>query len=149
MFTSLLIAIDGSELGDKALAAGIDLAQANTARLLILTATDPVGTGLGTGGFGTIDASAMLARLEQTYAAQARALLDRARSRVEATGLKADFVHVPRQRPADAILAAAAERGIDLIVMGSHGRRGLGRLLLGSQAAEVLARAEIPVLVVK
>jgi nucleotide-binding universal stress UspA family protein len=58
-------------------------------------------------------------------------------------------VHVPRHRPADAILEAVTARGIDTIVMGSHGRRGLGRLLLGSQASEVLARSSVPVLIVK
>lgn len=149
MFKSLLIAIDGSELGGKALEAGIALARTHEARLLILTATDPVSTGIGSGGFGTIDAGHIVARLEENYAAEARTLLAEASARAEAAGLAAQTVHVPRQRPADAILAAAKEQGIDTIVMGSHGRRGLGRLLLGSQAAEVLARSPIPVLIVK
>ncbi len=51
--------------------------------------------------------------------------------------------------PADAIVALAKEEGVDLIVMSSHGRTGLGRLLLGSVAEVVTRRAECPVLIVK
>ncbi len=149
MFKTLLIAIDGSELGDKALAAGIELAKLNGSKIAILTATDPVSTGIGSGGFGTIDAGNIIARLEESYTAQAKTLLDAARAKVEAAGLVAETFHAPRQRPADAILAAAGQQGSDLIVMGSHGRRGLGKLLLGSQAADVLSHAAIPVLIVK
>lgn len=149
MFQSLLIAIDGSEPAEKALEAGIALAQASKGRILILTATDPVSTGIGSGGFGTINAGPIVARLEESYAAEANKRLETARAKVEQAGLQADILHLPRQRAADAILATAAERGSDIIVMGSHGRRGLGRLLLGSQAAEVLARATLPVLIVK
>ncbi len=149
MFKTLLIAVDGSDLGDKALAAGIALAKANDGSITILTATDPVSTGIGSGGFGTIDAGAIVARLEDTYMAEAHQLLESAKAKVEAAGLMVETLHAPRQRPADAILATARDRNIDIIVMGSHGRRGLGRLLLGSQAAEVLSSAQIPVLVVK
>lgn len=149
MFKTLLIAIDGSDLGEKALAAGIELAKAQNSTILVLTATDPVSTGIGSGGFGTIDAGNIITRLEESYTAQAKALLDAARAKVEAARLVAETLHTPRQRPADAILATAKERGSGLIVMGSHGRRGLGRLLLGSQAAEVLSHASAPVLIVK
>lgn len=149
MFTSLLIATDGSELGDKALAAGAELARAHGAKILVLTATDPVATGIGAGGFGTFDAGPVIAQLEEDYAAGASKLLDAAQEKLAAAGITAETLHVPRHRPADAILDTAAARGVDTIVMGSHGRRGLGRLLLGSQASEVLARASVPVLIVK
>lgn len=149
MFKSLLIATDGSELGDKALAAGVELARAHGSSILVLTATDPVATGIGAGGFGTLDAGPIIAQLEEDYAAGAKKLLDAAREKLAAAGIAAETLHVPRQRPADAILDTAAARGVDTIVMGSHGRRGFGRLLLGSQASEVLARASVPVLIVK
>ncbi len=149
MFKTLLIAIDGSDLGEKALAAGIALAKSQNSTILVLTATDPVSTGIGSGGFGTIDAGNIITRLEESYTAQAKALLDAAKARIEAAGLTAETLHTPRQRPADAIIATAKEKGSDLIIMGSHGRRGLGRLLLGSQAAEVLSHASVPVLIVK
>lgn len=149
MFKSLLIATDGSELGDKAVAAGVELAKSHGAKVLVVTATDPVATGLGAGGFGTFDAGPIIAQLEDDYAAQAKKLLTAAKDKLAASGIAAETLHVPRHRPADAILNVATERGVDTIVMGSHGRRGLGRLLLGSQASEVLARANVPVLIVK
>jgi nucleotide-binding universal stress UspA family protein len=55
---------------------------------------------------------------------------------------------IPNAHPASAIIETAKSRGCDLIVMGSHGRRGLGKLFLGSQTSEVLADASVPVLVV-
>ena len=149
MFKSLLIATDGSELGDKAVAAGVELAKAHGSKILVLTSTDPVATGIGAGGFGTFDAGPIIAQLEEDYAAQAKKLLEDAKAKLGAAGIAAETIHVPRHRPADAILEAAQARGIDTIVMGSHGRRGLGRLLLGSQASEVLARSSVPVLIVK
>lgn len=149
MFKSLLIATDGSELGDKALAAGIELAKAHGSKILVLTSTDPVETSIGGGGFGTLDAGSIIAQLEEDYAVGAKKLLDAAKTKLEAAGLAAETLHVPRHRPADAIIEAVAAKGVDTIVMGSHGRRGLGRLLLGSQASEVLARSSVPVLIVK
>ncbi|KKB07759.1 universal stress protein [Devosia chinhatensis] len=149
MFTSLLVAIDGSDLAEKALDAAIGLAKAQKSPLLIVTATDPVGSGYGSGGFGTIDAGPILAKLDESYAQAAQTLLASAHIRAETAGIATQTLHVPHQRPAEAILSTAVDRGIDTIVMGSHGRRGLARLLLGSQAAEVLARSPIPVLIVK
>ncbi|WP_375599226.1 universal stress protein [Devosia sp. Naph2] len=149
MYKNLLIATDGSDLGNKALDAALALARQNHATLTIVTATDPVATGIGAGGFGTIDAGPIVARLEEAYATEAANLLADARHRAQDAGITAETLHLPRHRPADGILETAAAKNCDLIVMGSHGRRGLNRLLLGSQAAEVLARAAIPVLIVK
>jgi nucleotide-binding universal stress UspA family protein len=149
MFKKLLIAIDGSDIAERALDAGIALAKAHGASITILTATDPVATGIGSGGFGTISAGSIVTQLEEAYEAEAQKLLTAARARVEAEGLTAETLHLPRHRPADAIIETAEQTGIDTIVMGSHGRRGLGRLLLGSQAADVLARATIPVLIIR
>lgn len=149
MFKSILVATDGSDLANKALDVALEMARLHGARLTIVTATDPVATGIGSGGFGTIDAGPIVARLEEAYAAEAADLLAKARHRAQEAGITAEIEHLPRHRPADGILEAAADKGCDLVVMGSHGRRGLNRLLLGSQAAEVLARANLPVLIVK
>ena len=64
-------------------------------------------------------------------------------------GVDAQTVPVHEAQPAEAIIATADKRGCDLIVMASHGRRGLGRLLLGSQTSEVLVGSAVPVLVVR
>ena len=75
-------------------------------------------------------------------------VLDAARSMTEQLGISAEFLHVPNAHPATAIIATAKSRGSDLIVMASHGRRGLRKLLLGSQTSEVLVDGSVPVLVV-
>lgn len=149
MFQNLLIAIDGSDLSNKALAAGLDLAKSHGARLTFLTATDPISTGVGSGGFGTLSAGPIVERLEQAYREAAAKILDDASKRASEAGVSAETVYAPRQRPADAILQEAESRGCDTILMGSHGHRGLRRLILGSQATEVLARATVPVLIIK
>jgi nucleotide-binding universal stress UspA family protein len=64
-------------------------------------------------------------------------------------GVVAETVHVPDAQPAEAIVSTAKERQCNLIVMASHGRRGLRRLLLGSQTSEVLVSSAVPVLVVR
>ena len=66
----------------------------------------------------------------------------------EQIGISAELLHVPDAHPAPAIIETAKSRGCDLIVMGSHGRRGLRKLFLGSQTSEVLADGSVPVLVV-
>tara|TARA_R110002020_G_scaffold4015_13_gene17590 strand:+ start:528 stop:977 length:450 start_codon:yes stop_codon:yes gene_type:complete len=149
MFNNLLIATDGSALGDKALAAGLELAKLHAAKVTILTSTDPVSGAIGAGGFGTIDAASILVQLEARYVEEAQTILAAAAGKAEQAGIAAQTLHLPRLRPADAIIQTATDLGCDTIVMGSHGRRGFERLLLGSQAAEVLARAGVAVLIVK
>jgi nucleotide-binding universal stress UspA family protein len=74
--------------------------------------------------------------------------IDEARTMAEQAGISAELVHIPDAHPATAIIETAKSRGCDLIVMGSHGRRGLRELFLGSQTSEVLADGSVPVLVV-
>lgn len=148
MFKSILVATDGSATAQKALDIGLKLAREEEAALLVLTSTAPVDNIFG-GGFGTIDAASITARVEEAYFEQAKAVLDAAGARADAAGVKIDVLHLPYHQPAQAILETAQARGVDLIVMGSHGRRGLERLLLGSQANEVLTHATIPVLIAK
>jgi nucleotide-binding universal stress UspA family protein len=149
MFQNLLIAVDGSELSNKALGAGLELAKSHGSGVAVLTATDPVSTGLGSGSFGTLSAGPLVERLAEAYEAEARKILDAAVLRLSEGGVTAEAVYAPRQRPADAILQEAEARGCDTILMGSHGNRGLRRLLLGSQASEVLTRSTSTVIIVK
>lgn len=96
-----------------------------------------------------VDTGAIVADLEKAKAETAKAVLAAARELAKDSGLTIQALHMPGQVAADAIIEVARQQGADLIVMGSHGRRGLGRLLLGSQAAEVLSRSTVPVLIVK
>ena len=70
------------------------------------------------------------------------------RARYRNSGTPAEFLHIPNAHPATAIIETAKSRGCDLIVMASHGRRGLRKLFLGSQTSEVLVDGSVPVLVV-
>src|SRR6516162_10369581 len=75
-------------------------------------------------------------------------VLDEARAMAEQAGISAELLHATDAHPATAIIETAKSRGCDLIVMGSHGHRGLRKLFLGSQTSEVLADGSVPVLVV-
>ena len=91
----------------------------------------------------------MLDHFETTRKEHAGKVLDEARAMAEQIGISADLLHVPNAHPAAAIIETAKSRGCDLIVMASHGRRGLRKLLLGSQTSEVLVDGSVPVLVVQ
>ncbi|WEK02742.1 MAG: universal stress protein [Candidatus Devosia phytovorans] len=149
MYTRIVVGIDGSELATKALRHALVLGKEMNARLLVVTSTEPSVLVAPGSEFMAVDTSSVIPDMEEVKARSAEVTLNAARELAAASGLDIETQHVPASVAADAIVSAARENGADLIVMGSHGRRGLGRLLLGSQAAEVLAHSTIPVLVVK
>lgn len=149
MYKSIVVGIDGSDLATKALRHALVLGKEMGAKVLLITSTEPSVLVAPGAEFMAVDTSTMIPELEEAKAKSARATLDEASKLAEASGVAIETLHMPSSIAADAIVAAAKKVGADLIVMGSHGRRGLGRLLLGSQAAEVLAHSTIPVLVVK
>jgi nucleotide-binding universal stress UspA family protein len=143
MFMNILIATDGSELAGKAIAAGFDLARSLGARVTAVIVTEPwtaITSGEVAIGFP----------LEE-YEKSANETTSHILSGVRAMARKADIncatVHVKGQYPSQGILETAKKNGCDLIVMASHGRRGLGRLLLGSEAVKVLTHTTMPVLI--
>src|SRR5690606_20997892 len=81
--------------------------------------------------------------------AQAEAIFEDARARATRRGVALDTIYVPERLADEAILETATSCGADLIVMASHGHRGLRKLLLGSQTQSVLGRGHLPVLVVR
>jgi nucleotide-binding universal stress UspA family protein len=80
---------------------------------------------------------------------QASRVLGEASDLAAKAGVPCTTLHVPNQYPAEGIVEQANARGCDLIVMASHGRRGLARLMLGSQATRVLSYSTVPVLICK
>lgn len=149
MYDRILVAIDGSALAKKGLEQGLALARALGAEVTILTASDPPMTmGVDAAGFAVTE-FALAEELEKEAQRQSNAVLAEAAAVAQKDGVPHKTVYVPRTRPADAIIDYAARSGIDLIVMASHGRRGVQRVLLGSQTNEVLTRSHIPVLVVR
>ena len=148
MYKHILIATDGSQLAQKGVDHGLALAGALNARVTFVAVSE-----LLTASLLTDDPDVGIF----TATADLRAASDAAAKRiVEAAGARAKAAKVafeiePRSAAvaAEGILETAEERACDLIVLASHGRRGVERLLLGSQAAEVVTRARVPVLVVK
>jgi nucleotide-binding universal stress UspA family protein len=143
MYKHLLIATDGSDLAGKAVATGLELAKHLKSKVTVVTVTEPwtaVVTGELAFGFP-------LAEYEKATADNAARILSAVTDLAKTSGVTCTVVHAKDQYPADGILATAKESGCDLIVMASHGRRGLGRLLLGSEAVRVLTHSTLPVLI--
>jgi nucleotide-binding universal stress UspA family protein len=142
MYKHILIATDGSELAGRAVAAGLALAKALEARVTALTASEPWTAMV----IGEPALMFPMEEYEKAAAENASRILSAVSSSAEEAGVECETVHVT-DFPAEAIIAAAKTKGCDLIVMASHGRRGLSKLLLGSQASRVLMLSEVPVLV--
>ena len=87
------------------------------------------------------------AEYEKTSAANAAGILAQAKEVAAEIGVSCETLHVKDRRPAEGIIETAKAKHCDLIVMGSHGRRGISRLVLGSQANEVVSHSTVPVLV--
>jgi nucleotide-binding universal stress UspA family protein len=148
MYQRILIATDGSDLADKAVAHGIALAKDLKVPICVVTVTEPWSA------FELAQMSRMgdrnpLGRYEEMATAAASNVLGKAGEMAKAQGVSFELVHVQDQRPAEGIIAAARDKACDLIVMASHGYRGLNRLLLGSQAYEVLTHSKVPALIVR
>jgi nucleotide-binding universal stress UspA family protein len=88
-----------------------------------------------------------VADFDESVAAAANRILWRVTETAKKIGVTCASVHVKDRHPAEGIIEAAKERGCDLIVMASHGRRGISKLLLGSQATEVVTLSPVAVLV--
>ena len=86
---------------------------------------------------------------ERAASESAKRILDTVEAAAKGAGVACSLVHVRDRFPAEGILEAAASNGADLVIMASHGRRGVARFLLGSQASEVLTHSGVPVLVVR
>ncbi len=148
MYKNILIATDGSKLADKAVAHGIALAKAHHATASVVTVTD-IWSAFDMAHEYKLGKKDAIGEYEVLAAAGAKRVLDKAAEAAKAQGVDCRLIHVPDKHPADGILAAAEDIGADLIVMASHGRRGMQRLLLGSQANEVVTRSKVPVTVVR
>lgn len=145
MYKHLLITTDGSEVAQKGIDHGLGLAKSLGVPATILTVTEPFPVY----AMGSSYVPLEFADYDNVQKEFAEKVLGAAQKAAEAAGVTVTTLHVPNSQPADAIVETATSRGCDLIVMASHGRRGLGRLMLGSQTSEVVANAKLPVLVVR
>ena len=149
MYTNILLSTDGSDVARNGVKHGIALAKALNAKVTVITVTEPLPVDYGSGhASGWTPSQEEADSFDAAHKEHAGKVLDEVRAMAEQIGISAELVHVPNAHPATAIIETAKSRGCDLIVMASHGRRGLRKLLLGSQTSEVLVDGSVPVLVV-
>jgi nucleotide-binding universal stress UspA family protein len=145
MYKRILVPTDGSELSNRAVEYAATLAKAVGAKLTVLTVTTPYG------GF-VVEPELTMARIEDYHkdaAKLAMQYLDVAKDIAAVAQVPCEAVHVECVQPYQAIINAAKDRDCDLIVMASHGRRGVAAIVLGNETVKVLTHSTIPVLVVR
>ena len=147
MYQKILVATDGSTLSKKAVTSAIELAALAGASLVVLKVVPRYPQSYFEGGMALQVAE--VSRVEKQWADSAQAIVDAVQKVAEAKGVKAKGVTVKSDLVSDAIIATAKKNKCDLIVMASHGRRGIKRLLLGSETQQVLTHSHVPVLVLR
>lgn len=147
MYRRILVATDGSALSKKAVTSSIGLAAATGAELVAVNVVPRYPTSYFEGGI-SIPVEAV-ARTEKRWAQDGQAIVDAVRDQAQAQGVKSKSVIAHSDLVAESIMAAARRNKCDLIVMASHGRKGIKRVLLGSETQHVLTHSAIPVLVLR
>ncbi|WP_213953917.1 universal stress protein [Variovorax sp. dw_954] len=147
MFKRILVATDGSTLSKKAVSSAISLAAQNDADLVAITVVPryPKNYFEGAMAFTPDD----IARVEGAWAAKAQGQLDQVSSLAKAAGVRIKTAAMSSDLVAESVIAAAKKHKCDLIVIASHGRKGIKRLLLGSETQHVLTHSTLPVLVLR
>jgi len=139
MYEQILIPTDGSETATAALQEAIEIADAYDATLHALHVTDT--TAIPT----NLDAESALRALDEA----GRETLDAAMEQAKMAGVKSVQAKVARGPPYRAILDYVDDHDVDLIVMGTHGRTGLDRYLIGSVTEKVVRLSDVPVLTIR
>jgi len=147
MYKKILVATDGSILSKKAVASAIALAAVTNAELVALKVIPRYPQSYFEGGLAL--QAAEISRVEQQWATEGQSVVDEVQKGALAKGVKCKAVTVKSDVVSDAVIAAAKKHKCDLIVMASHGRRGIKRLLLGSETQQVLTHSGLPVLVLR
>jgi len=144
MYPKILVPIDGSDESYAGLREAIKIAKELGSRLRLLHVVDELVV-------GSAYAAALTGETIELMRADGKAILDQAQSFAKRQGMECDSELIERMgaKAADSILEQAEKWGASLIVMGTHGRRGLARLAIGSDAEAVLRNADSPVLLVR
>ena len=145
MHRHILIPTDGSELSQNAIDYGMLLAKSVNAKVTVLTVSMPFHTFAVEPGMVT-DTPEHYGKRMSILATK---YLNVAKEAAFAAGVSCETMHVEHDQPYLAIIETAARKSCDLIVMASHGRRGISAIVLGSEAVKVLTHSTIPVLVVR
>ena len=147
MYKRILVATDGSKLSDKAVQHALQLADMTGAEVVALKVVPRYPQTYFEGGVAL--AVAEVARIEKQWNDDALAAVNAVKSAGQKLEVKVKPVTAKSDLVSDAIIATAKRQKCDLIVMASHGRRGIKRLLLGSETQQVLTHSHIPVLVLR
>jgi nucleotide-binding universal stress UspA family protein len=142
MYKHILIATDGSELANKAVPHGLELAKLSGAKVTALTVRPHLDDFVAEGVVITVTKEE-----RESFKREIDHHLDFTRDAAKEAGVELETVQVESGEAWKAIVEAAKEGGCDLIVMASHGRRGLSALIFGSETQGVLTHSDIPVLV--
>lgn len=146
MFKHILLPTDGSPLSDKAVKRGIEFAKKIGARVTAIHVV-PVFRIIADESIALNPA--LKKRFEDESRTRAQKMLDAIARAAKAKGVRCATLTAVSDLPYQQIIASAQKNKCDLIMMASHGRRGLSSLLLGSETAKVLTHSKIPVLVVR
>jgi len=149
VYEHILLPTDGSDVAESGVIHGLNLARKHGSKVTVVTVTEPLGGQFAFASDLWSPSDEEAAAFDEAQARIAERILSPVRKKAEALGLAVETLHMPWRRVAGALIDAACDRGCSLIVMSSHGRSGMNRVMLGSQTAEVLATSSVPVLVVK
>lgn len=147
MYERILVATDGSTLSKKAVSSAIALAALTGAELVALKVVPRYPQSYFEGGVAL--QAGEVSRIEKQWADSGQAIVDAVQKTAMAKGVKTKAITAKSDLVSEAVIAAAKKYKCDLIVMASHGRRGIKRLLLGSETQLVLTHSHIPVLVLR
>lgn len=147
MYQRILVTTDGSKLSQKAIATAIKLAGLTGAELVALKVVQRYPQSYFEGGMALVGED--VKQVEKTWGDAAQTVVNAVKKTAEDAGIKTKAVVVRSDVVSDAILSTIKKQGCDLVVMASHGRKGIKRLLLGSETQHVLTHATVPVLVLK
>lgn len=151
MYQRILLTLDGSELAEQAIEQALNFAKAGNGQIDVLCVVAPPTGHFSFGGEPPANqayAPSLKEQVLETELVQAQDYVDRQVEALREAGVLATGISVPGQ-PAEAILNYADAQKVDLIVMATHGRTGLGRWANGSVADRVLHAAGVPVLLVR
>lgn len=148
MYRHILIPTDGSELAARGVDHGLALAKPLGAKVTILTVTEPLsGSAINAAVVGGLRNP--VGQYEHQMDEHVKKISARIEKKAAELGVPIEIARETDEFPAEAIVREAKLRGCDLIVMASHGRRGVRKFLLGSQTSEVLVHTTLPVHVVR
>ena len=147
MFTRIMLATDGSKLSQKATKSAIDLAAKFSAELVAVKVIPRYVQTYFEGSFTVADID--VKSIEAQWATGAQQVLDKISSSAVAKGVSVKTSVIKSDDISEGLVKAANKMKVDLIVMASHGRKGIKRLLLGSETQNVLTHSEVPVLVLR